>query len=148
MRQVAWRCAVGAGDLGRAAELATRILASDPAGLNPVVRIIHALVCLSAERYDDALALLDGFEPTDPQQRSMATAVALKVSVWTLDWDREVAAARRPEADPADQAWLGSKLLKEGRTAQARELLTRACPALKGEVAAQCAALLDQVNAD
>lgn len=102
----------------------------------------HALVCFEGERYDDTLTLLDGFLPSDPEQRVLVTTLVLKAGGRTMRWDEALAAARRPEAAPADLAWLGSKLVREGRTADARELLLRACPVLQGEVASQCADLL------
>jgi Tfp pilus assembly protein PilF len=142
MRELAWRCAVGTGDVALAdGALAAVTPHIARAQLSEVGRANHANLLLEAKRPADAVALLAVAPFADTSVRTLATAVQLRAHVDLRDWTAAAAAASQREASPQDQVWVAALVGREGQERAARDLLVSACPRLEGDEAARCVEL-------
>ncbi len=146
--KLGYRCAVEAEDLV-AADTKLAAIAGGSTKLDPALFATgfnHALLLSKAGRAEQSVVVAELLQPPDARSRQKVLSLELSTLAESGRLDQAVQKAADPGADPADLAWLAGTLAEAERLKDAEGLLLRACPALKGEDASQCQALLAQVQ--
>jgi len=107
----------------------------------PVVRVNHALLRFNEENYDAVLPLIEDLADTEAVAGHVA-ALAIRTAAAQSRWREAISWAARPSVDPQEVAWLAGQLAENGRLADARRLLSVACPELNGPNQQLCSTLL------
>lgn len=145
--RLGYRCAVDSEDLV-AAEAKLRTIAGGTTKLDAslfATGFNHALMLSKAGNADAALGVLDLLAPAEKRAKQKVLSLQLSTLAEAGRWDQAVQKAADPDAEASDLAWLAGELSNAERPDEARALLRRACPNLKGEDATQCNALLAQL---
>jgi len=139
LHELAWRCAVAAGQVGPATRH-LKTLGRQAAGtLPPGAMIAHVRLMRDAGQVPTALKMLRLVKPaTDADRRDIAT---LAVGLHTGQGDLDAAlTAATDDASPISRTRLAKALVAAGRTSDAVALLDRTCPQMERADARECSA--------
>lgn len=137
LHELAWRCAVAAGQVGPATRHLKTLGRDATSRLPPGAMIAHVRLMRDAGQASTALKMLRLVKvSSDVDRRDVAT---LKVGLYESTGDLDAAlAAASDDASPVRRATLAKALVAAGRTVDAVALLDRTCPAMEGVDARTC----------
>lgn len=147
LRELAWRCAVAAEQVGPATRHLKTLGRQATATLPPGAMVAHVRLMRDAGQVSTALKMLRLVQPVDDvDHRNIATqAVGLNILLGDLD---AALAAATAQSSPVSRTKLAKALVAAKRTTDAVELLDRTCPQMPSPDASECAKWTARLKAD